>query len=68
MLAVPDKLRPPAARDCLDCGLADGMKLQNALGTPPTNIPLLYVCSGCGCMLTVPPPVNPLVDRRDRER
>jgi hypothetical protein len=47
--------------------MTDGMKLQNALGTPPTNIPLLYVCSECGCMLTVPPPVNPLVDRRNRE-
>jgi hypothetical protein len=42
------------------------MKLQNALGTPPTNIPLLYVCSSCGCTLTIPPPINPLVDHRDR--
>src|SRR5687767_9123590 len=50
--AVPDNLRPPAARDCLDCGARDGMKLQNALGTPPTNIPLLYVCSVCGCTPT----------------
>ena len=43
------------------------MKLQNALGTAPTNIPLLYVCSACGCTLTVPPPTNPLVDQRERK-
>lgn len=64
---MPDKRRPPAARDCLDCGVQDGMKLQNALGTAPTNIPLLYVCSSCGCTLTVPPPTNPLVDQRERK-
>jgi hypothetical protein len=57
---VPDKKRPAATRDCLDCGLADGMKLQNALGTAPTNIPLLYICSGCGTTLTIPPPISPV--------
>jgi hypothetical protein len=46
--------------DCLDCGLQDGMKLQNTEGTIPTNIPLLYRCTACGCMYTVPPPVSPL--------
>ena len=60
---MPDRNRPPAARDCLDCGLHNGMKLQNAEGTPPTNIPLLYVCSGCGSTLTIPPPINPLARR-----
>ena len=37
------------------------MKLQNALGTPPINIPLLYVCEACGAMLTIPPPISPLI-------
>lgn len=50
----------PVERDCLDCGYASGMKLQNVVGTQPTNIPLLYVCSVCGCMLTIPPPLSPL--------
>jgi len=36
------------------------MKLTNVVGTQPTNIPLLYVCSGCGTLLTVPPPRSPL--------
>jgi hypothetical protein len=36
------------------------MQLKNALGTAPTNIPLLYICVTCGCMLTIPPPVSPL--------
>jgi hypothetical protein len=56
---VPDQDRPATERDCLDCGLKDGIKLQNGLGTVPTNIPLLYVCSACGTMLTIPPPRNP---------
>jgi hypothetical protein len=43
------------------------MKLKNALGTQPTNIPLLYICSACGCMLTIPPPRSPLADIRPRE-
>jgi hypothetical protein len=63
---MPDKAAA-AARDCLDCGTKDGMKLQNALGRPPTNIPLLYVCLTCGCTLTIPPPLNPLVDHRRRD-
>jgi hypothetical protein len=53
---VPDRNRPPIARDCLDCGLKDGMKLQNPPGLPSTRIPLLYVCARCGVMLTIPPP------------
>ena len=47
-------------RDCVDCGAQGGMELQNVARTPPTNIPLLYVCSACGAMLTIPPPANPL--------
>jgi hypothetical protein len=38
------------------------MKLQNVARTQPTNIPLLYVCGACGCTLTIPPPVNPLIE------
>jgi len=56
---VPDKVRPPQARDCLNCGQAEGMKLQNVVGTVPTNIPLLYICLACGTMLTIPPPSAP---------
>jgi hypothetical protein len=37
------------------------MKLQNAAGTTPTNIPLLYVCTRCGTMLTIPPPRGPFL-------
>lgn len=57
---MPDSPRPPAARDCLDCGLVDGMKLQNAARTQATNIPLLYVCEACGCTLTIPPARSPI--------
>jgi len=57
---VPDRDRPAPARDCLNCGLTDGMKLQNVLGTNPTNIPLLYICSACGTLLTIPPPRSPV--------
>jgi hypothetical protein len=59
---MPDRSRPQAARDCLDCGLPDGMKLTNVVGTIPINIPLLYVCSVCGCMLTIPPASSPLLN------
>jgi hypothetical protein len=58
---VPDRDdRPRAARECTECGLPDGMKLTNVSRTQPTNIPLLYVCSKCGVMLTIPPRVSPL--------
>jgi hypothetical protein len=43
------------------------MRLQNALGTAPTNIPLLYICSACGCMFTVPPARSPLLHIKPRE-
>jgi len=56
---VPDKVRPPPTRDCLNCGRAQGMKLQNVVGTVPMNIPLLYICHACGTMLTIPPPDVP---------
>lgn len=55
-----DRDRPPAERDCIDCGLKGGMKLQNVANTRPTNIPLLYVCSSCGTTLTIPPPRSPI--------
>lgn len=55
--------RPPAARDCPECGASDGMQLQNVARTPPTNIPLLYVCQKCGTTLTIPPPLDPLVPK-----
>ena len=56
---MPDKTRPPVVRDCLNCGYQNGMKLQNAAGTPPINIPLFYVCDRCGATLTIPPPRSP---------
>ena len=46
--------RPKPARDCLDCGRANTMKLQHALGTQPKGIPLLYVCYACGTALKIP--------------
>ena len=48
-------------RDCLECGAHDKMELQNTARTQPLNIPLLYLCSACGCTLTIPPqsPVGP---------
>lgn len=47
-------------RDCSDCGLPDGLKLQNYSRTNPKHIPLLYVCIKCGASLTIPPPASPL--------
>src|SRR4029079_5247385 len=43
--AMPFSDRPPLTRDCSDCGLPDGLKLQNYSRTNPRNIPLLYVRS-----------------------
>ena len=57
---MPYRTRPAPLRDCLDCGTKDGMALQNVAGTPPTNIPLFYICSKCGCTLTVPPKGPPI--------
>ena len=57
---LPDRDRPPAARDCIECGAPDAMTLTNVARTQPTNIPLLYVCKRCGAMLTIPPRVSPL--------
>ena len=45
------------ARDCVDCGRPKSMKLQNALGTQPKNIQLLYICYACGTTLKIPPHV-----------
>ena len=42
------------ARDCLDCGRTNTMKLQNALGTQPKNVALLYICYACGNTLKIP--------------
>jgi hypothetical protein len=47
---------PPPVRDCLDCGVKDGMKLHNVAHTAPVNIPLLYICERCGTQLTIAPP------------
>ena len=64
---MPDRNRAKAAIDCLDCGAKGAMRLQNAEGTVPTNIPLLYLCSECGCTYTIPPPISPVSTlRRDR--
>lgn len=57
---MPDRDRPPAARDCIECGATEGMVLANVSRTHPTNIPLLYVCEKCGAMLTIPPRRSPL--------
>jgi len=58
--ALPDRERPPVARDCIECGTHEGMTLMNVARTQPTNIPLLYVCKTCGAMLTIPPRISPL--------
>jgi ribosomal protein L40E len=55
-LTMENMRRPPATRDCLDCGAKDGMMLQNVAPTVPLQIPLLYVCRRCGALLTIPPP------------
>jgi hypothetical protein len=65
--AMPDRDRPASERDCPDCGVTAGMKLQNVLGTAPTNIPLLYVCSACGCLLTIPPAHSPVIPSRRQD-
>ena len=57
---MPFSDKPPLTRDCSDCGLPDGLKLQNFSRTNPTNIPLLYVCIKCGASLTIPPPASPM--------
>jgi hypothetical protein len=64
---MPYRDRPAIERDCLDCGRPLGMKLQNVVGTQPTNIPLLYVCDACGCLLTIPPTRNPIASPRRSE-
>jgi DNA-directed RNA polymerase subunit RPC12/RpoP len=53
------------ARDCVDCGRANTMKLQNALGTQPKNIQLVYVCYACGATLKIPP--NRVLSRESTE-
>ena len=57
----------PLDRNCTDCGLSEGMRLQNVIGTEPTNIPLLYICTRCGTTLTIPPGFAPdtFTGRRD---
>ena len=47
---------PKQTRDCPECKVGDGMKLQNVARTNPINIPLLYICQHCGTMFTIPPP------------
>jgi hypothetical protein len=41
----------PAHRPCRNCGLPEGMKLQNS-GVFTVH----YTCDGCGTSLTLPPP------------
>ena len=65
--AVPYSGRPPAARDCVECGKPDGMELQNTARTQPINIPLLYTCRDCGCTLTVPPAQSPVTSPKKRD-
>ena len=50
---------PHVFRDCLDCGVPEGMTLQNVAVTVPISIPLLYACTKCGATFTQPPPVPP---------
>ena len=52
---------PAAARDCLECGRKDGMKLRQ-----PALLTLYYVCEQCGSSLTIPPP--PRISPADPER
>ena len=52
---APALAKPKPALDCLDCGRANTMKLQHALGTLPKSLPLLYICYACGTALKIPP-------------
>ena len=54
---APALAKPKPALDCVDCGRANTMKLQNALGTLPKSLPLLYICYACGTALKIPPDV-----------
>lgn len=63
---MPFSGRPPLARDCVECGVADAMQLQNTARTQPINIPLLYQCIACGCTLTIPPLQSPVTPRTRR--
>ena len=54
MFRHPRHMNAALARDCLDCGRANTMKLQNALGTQPKDMPLLYICYACGTTLKIP--------------
>jgi len=49
--------KPKHTRDCFDCGRANTMKLQHALGSLPKNTQLLYICYACGTTLKIPPDV-----------
>jgi hypothetical protein len=47
--------------------LAEGMALKNVARTRPINIPLLYVCTQCGCTLTIPPAQSPIGGGKRRD-
>jgi hypothetical protein len=64
---VPYSGRPAIARDCVECGATDGMRLQNTARTQPINIPLLYTCVVCGCTLTIPPTHSPVSPQPRRD-
>jgi hypothetical protein len=55
---MPATIALPVRRDCNDCGLKGGMKLQNV--APSNHIATLYICERCGTQLTIPPPFSPL--------
>lgn len=46
----------PLSRDCHDCGRANTMKLQHALGSLPQSHALVYICYACGTALKIPEP------------
>jgi Response regulator receiver domain len=46
-----------ARRDCSECGLKNGMKLQDIVPSSlPLADPLHYICVHCGAELRIPPP------------
>lgn len=48
---------PPPHRDCTECSAPLAMRLLEIYAAPLENVPLRYVCSVCGTMLTIPPRV-----------
>jgi hypothetical protein len=63
VIHVRSPLLAPGTRDCPDCRTADGLQLQNIAHHISANIPLLYICTTCGVLLTIPPPPLEFPDR-----